>query len=394
MYADRAFNIEVLPAIPPWIEPVLPNVGRWGPISLNTLSDIDPEDDPALNPNYPGSAPWHQVQGQAGQTDAWNGGIYASRRGPYGALCLYGGGHNAYAGSEIPAFDLRTRMWELASKPYPGPFNWPYPTGVYPDGSPVPPHTYDTLAYHPPTNRFVKMRSVMETTSQSSNSLIVPYIQTYDFDTGVWTNSPPHNSPFFSAGYSCYDSLRGLIWGCGGSSSDGFIAFDPVLNQVVVEVPFKLRMTDSPADYDPINDIIVVPGFRDGSDVHAWSLAGNVANNAKKILNQAGTIPNRESSSAWAWSPHHQGFIYYRRDGAVYLFKHTSGAWDTGTWTWTLLTDPGNTVIPPIEESSGGNSNGVYSRGQVASFTDGVTRREIFMVVNDVQQPVYGFRVA
>lgn len=381
------FTVASTPAAyPSWIDTLTLN--RWQAININTLANVDPQDDAAANPNYPGTAPWHQVTGQDSVFRHWNGGVFASGFGTYGSVLHYGGGHNGYSGSEVYAFDMGTRLFRRLYNPYPGPFNFPYATGVYPDGSPIPPHTYDTLVYHVASNRLVKLRSCVESSGTSSNSVEANYFQSLNLSTLVWTNSSAHAGTVHSGGHSCYDSTRELCWVSGGSSSSGFFSYDPVGNTVTrynTKIPV---MTDSAAAYDPVNDLFVVTRFKSDTRVQAWSLAGSIDSNPQSYLTTTGVAFTKESANGWEWSPAKQAFLYYRRDGAVYQLKLTSGAWNTGTWTWSLLTDAGNTVVPPNDAVD----NGVYSRFQIASYSSGT--REVAILCNGRSQSTYAFRIA
>ena len=68
-------------------------------------------------------------------------------------MIVFGGGHNDYFGSDVHAFDLTSRQWSRILDGY---INGDrdsygtravYPNATYPDGSPLPPHTYDYVQY-------------------------------------------------------------------------------------------------------------------------------------------------------------------------------------------------------------------------------------------------------
>lgn len=47
--------------------------GTWAEVPGNKLSDINPENNPAINSNHPGSAPWRANSGFAAIISAWCG---------------------------------------------------------------------------------------------------------------------------------------------------------------------------------------------------------------------------------------------------------------------------------------------------------------------------------
>jgi hypothetical protein len=373
---------------PTWAKSIEP--GTWTKISLNTLSDVDPEDDPEANPNYPSAAPWHGSSGQAAVIGAWNGAVLAYGFGSHGSLIVYGGGHADYLGSEVYAFDLATRTWSRLSNPYPGPYNWPYYTGEYPDGSAIPPHTYDYVNYHPGSNSFVILKGQYEL-GPPSNQTSVDVAHMFDLDTREWRGSQVNadDPNLFSGGYSAYDPKRDLFWANGGSGGSGFVAFDPNGQNADgtygswSTYPPKVTMTDSQAEYDPINDILVITAFRNDYRVAGVDLNNPAAE--RILLNETGDEPDKNSAHGWSWSPTRGAILYYSRTsgGDIYEFKHTDGSWSEGQWTWRKITSPANSIVPDVA------SSGIYSRFQVVSYQDA----EIVVMINSTTGPVYAFRV-
>src|SRR5262249_55662891 len=113
-------------------------------------------------------ARWEGRVGVPAITEAWNGAVFASRFGASGSMVLFGGGHNDYFGSDVHAFDLGTRQWSRISDGY----VWGevdhygagavYPSAVYPDGSPLPPHTYGYVQYDSVGNDYLLLKGETE----------------------------------------------------------------------------------------------------------------------------------------------------------------------------------------------------------------------------------------
>lgn len=373
---------------PAWVTQIAP--GTWGAIGLNTLSSVDPEKDPNLNPNFPDGAPWHAVEGQSGVLQDWTGGALASGYGTHGALLVHGGGHNGYFGSEVYAFDLGTQLWTRITDPYAGPFNWPYESTTYPDGSPVPNHTYDYVDYHPGTNSFVVMRSIRDGVHSTTNT---DEARTHllDLDTGKWRHSQRNNGLRLSGGgSSCFDRNRDVFWIMGPYSTKLFAKFDPnVTNNDGTTGSYTNYIgdhvdIDTNADCDPIRDIYVYTEFRVTDKVYARNLKDPAA--PRVTLSETGDIPTtKDGGGAWVWSDKRQAFLYWRRGAGIYEFKHVAGDWATGTWRWTNLTNSSNVVIPVDMRKD----NGVYSRLRIARYDD----TEVAVVVNRIDGPVYAFRI-
>jgi hypothetical protein len=372
---------------PAWAKALTP--GTWTAIGSNKLVNVDPEDDSAVNPNYPNPAPWHGSTGQPGVIQSWNGGALARNLGPSGSLILYGGGHSNYYGSEVYAFDLATATWKRLSNPFRGPLNWPYSTGDYPDGSALPPHTCDFVEYHPGSNSLVLLKGQNEL-GPPSNQTAISVAHAFDFDTGKWRRSPMKSDlTIYSGGYSAYDSKRDVFWVEGGSSSNGFAKFDPKPQNADgtfgawTTYPRLVTRTNAVATYDPVHDLVLVAGFRDGPEVFAID-PDNVTG-GRTALKEVGTAPAKEQASGWEWSTLRGSVIYWRRGAGVYELKAQGTDWKN-SWEWAQLTTGSNAVTPQAMVVD----NGPFSRFRLINYGDGV---EIAVVVNRPDGPVYAFRM-
>ncbi len=382
---------------PEWVKQIAP--GTWAEVSRNTLADVNPARDPAVNPNHPGPPPWRDNQGAV--LGAWNGGAFASGYGKSGALILVGGGHTDYYGNEVYAFDLDSRSWQRLTNPYRSP-SFPIADGIWPDGTPSVSHTYDQVDYHPDTNSFVMMKTQHHNTGGQSSPVVAMFSldglkppdsnANRDANRANWRLSPLHSDDYTqSGGWSVYDSKRDLFWANGGAGTRSFVSFDPKPSQAggrfgtFKSHPHRTSVTDAVAAYDPVNDIILYTVFRNAPNVWAVDLAQPAAGNGGNVqISQTGTAPEREPAHGWEWSPARRAFVYYRRGAGVHELRQQGTDWRSDPWQWSELTSPENTLVP-----AGDNRNGVYSKFRIASFADA----EIALVVNQVNGPVYAFRM-
>ncbi|MEQ1800508.1 MAG: hypothetical protein ABL989_01180 [Gammaproteobacteria bacterium] len=354
------------------------------------MLSVDPEEDSALNANFPNNAPWHANSGQRGVLTNWNGGALATGYGTHGGLLTYGGGHAGYYGSEVYAFDLATRLWKRVTDPFPGPISFPYASTTYPDGSPLPPHTYDYVDYHPTTNSFVLMRGTQDSFA-NSNITSKAIVHMLDLDTGKWRRSRQNGSlGMHSGGITCYDRIRDSFWVLGASSTTNQLTrFNPNVTNSDGTVGAFTNYSppgidiDGGAECDPVNDIFVYTQFRYSGKIFAVDLKNPGA--ARVELKETGDIPAKSGGNGWAWSDKRQAFLYWRRGAGVYEFKLVDGDWATGTWRWTNLTASANAVVPQDMTTD----NGVYSRFRVATWGN----EEVAVVVNRHDGPVYAFRI-
>jgi hypothetical protein len=178
--------------MPEWVDRMKP--GCWYRISgdrpdlglaptargTRYLQDTDPARDESINPARAlkekvrrrlGRRPYSPWQGRCGFpaiTEAWNGAVFASRFGAGGGVIIFGGGHDDYFGSSVHAFDLTTRQWTRLSDGYISGTESDYgagavyPDSVYPDGSPLPPHTYGYVQYDPVGNDYILFKGQIE----------------------------------------------------------------------------------------------------------------------------------------------------------------------------------------------------------------------------------------
>ncbi len=133
--------------LPAWLS-AMP-VNTWATPGSNTLSSVDPALDPAVNPNYPGIAPWKGANGFESIVTAWSGAVWdeANKR-----LLITGGGHADYAGNEVYAWSVVTAAFTRLNNPTgaignTGTLNDGLDATVpaYFDGRPRSAHTYNHL---------------------------------------------------------------------------------------------------------------------------------------------------------------------------------------------------------------------------------------------------------
>lgn len=366
---------------PSWVANIAP--GTWVAVGQNSLDDVDPAKDDAINRNFPDAAPWRGTSGQAAVVQSWNGGAFAPTFGAKGSLLLHGGGHHNYFGSEVYAFDMATQRWSCISKPYTGSINWPYSDGTFPDGSPSVAHTYDLLEFHPRTKSLVTLSA--QSTEAASRVNVAHMLV---LGGATWEKSKVNSGVTVAGGgYSVYDSKRDVFWLEGGSGSTALVQYDPNVNNSDGTVgkwtnyPSKLHRTDSIAAYDPLNDLMVVTTFRDGTQVYAIDLSDPDAGPVQ--LNESGSPPAKQSSHGWEWSNTRAAFIYYRDGDGVYEFKQGGGNWKTAVWSWKKLTSAANSATPPSVD------NGVYGRFRIVRYADA----EVAVVANSTSGSVYAFRI-
>lgn len=381
---------------PAWVLAIEP--GTWASVSRNTLSDVDPAASPEVNPEYPAAPSWRGNSGQKSVINAWNGGAFASRFGTLGSLIVFGGGHNDYFGNEIYAFDLEQRLWNRVTNPYAASrdvLTARYVDGSFPDGSPLPPHTYDYVDYHPASNSFVLLKGLQQLGVSGGAYSGAPAFL-FDFGSRTWRRSPPAAAAYGSAGWSAYDPLRDVFWVNPPSATPlaGFRYFDP--DGVSPEgwvgswsESFGARKAgggDGMGTYDPANDILVYTNLKKPPGA-VYGIDLSRPEDAPVKLDLEGDVPELAAGHGWEWSDLRQALIYWPRSGGanVHELRLRGKDWRKGPWAWTRLTNGNNAVVPQSMTAE----NGVYGRFRLVRFVDA----EIAVVVNRVDGPVYAFRI-
>jgi hypothetical protein len=199
----------------------------WAEVPGNTLADIDPANDPAINPDYPGSDPWDG--GYANIIDAWCGGCYDSD-GDVLWLPL-SGGHADYAGNQPIRISLRqdTCSWEMVRNPTgaignEGTLNdGEESSGVYFDGQPRAIHSYNKPVYVPGYGPVIAVQGNTYRSGQAGTAKVI-FI---DEETGLGTFGAANPAPNVSSGGgACWDSSREVIY-WRGAGTGSIRQYDP-----------------------------------------------------------------------------------------------------------------------------------------------------------------------
>lgn len=423
------------PVTPPWLERM--SLHRWYAISgdrpdldlqptapgTRYLADNDPARDPHLNPartlkerlrrmlGRDPKSPWHGVAGFRAITEGWNSAVYASRFGASGSMIVFGGGHNDYFGSDVHAFDLASREWRRISDGYVSGNDRDYGTGarypdsVYPDGSPLPPHTYDYVQYDRLGNDYLLLKGQTEL-GRKVTAAAIPHF--FNLDTLRWRHGPRHPTAILSSGgWTTWDESRRVLWGHSGDDGGGnaFIGFLPdgdnesaIYGSWTDRFPNTLPgiANHNAMQIDPLRDIIVV-SVHARDELHAL----DPADPAREIvrLRSVGPKPVLRPYAALEYAPNIARLVYFSPldDGIVYTIAPSrdkgSGSGSIEEWNWQVH-QPAAGTLRPIGDAAGYSRFGVnlshvFGRFRIASI-EGV---DVAIMVRHVDSPVYAWRL-
>jgi hypothetical protein len=393
------------------------------PRGTRYLEDNDPSRDPKLNPprnlresfrqllGRQAHSPWRGRLGLAAITEAWNGAVFASGLGVGGSMILFGGGHDDYFGSDVHAFDLMTRQWSRISDGYVSGAitdygaGAVYPNAAYPDGSPLPPHTYGYVQYDPVGNDYLLFKGQNEL-GPEVKAAAIPHM--FNLDSLTWRRGPRHPAAILnSGGWTTWDASRRILWGHSGDDGHGnaFIGFSPdgdngdgTFGSWGTHYPNKIpgSANHNAMQIDPKRDIIaVVVSARDG----LYAIDPGTPDRAIVPLASSGARPVLTEYAAIEYAPNLDRFVYYSaNDGArIYSIAAPVGstwpAWTAGAWSWRSVLNRDN-ALDPIADAQARSRHAVnrsHTFGRFRIATYGAI--DVAILVRHIDTPVYAMRL-
>jgi hypothetical protein len=418
--------------MPSWIERMTP--GCWVRVSgdrpdldlrptprgTRTLLDTDPAGDRDLNPSVgfkerlrrllgrrPHS-PWEGRSGFPAITEAWNGAVYASRFGASGSMIVFGGGHDDYFGSSVHAFDIATRQWSRISDGYvSGGANEygagaVYPDADYPDGSPLPPHTYAYVQHDPVGNDYLLFKGQTEL-GPDVKATPIPHL--LNLDSLAWRRGPKHPSAILgSGGWTAWDATRRILWGHSGDSGNGFVGFCPdgnngdgTFGSWTALHPKKIRTADHNAmAFDPVRDIVAVIS---GASNTLYAIDPGTPEREIVRLSSSGDRPKISEYAALEYAPNGKRFVYYSANDGPHIYSIAPPAgskWSeltAGVWSWDKLLNDRNNLDPVAHahaiSSCAVNRSHTFGRFRVAAYGT----IDVAILVRHIDTPVYAMRL-
>jgi len=302
--------------------------------------------------------------GVDGVMDVWSGGAFDTKR---GRLIVWGGGHFAYGGNEIYAFDINTLKWLRVMDPsVPPAENTTYAS----DGGPVSRHTYDVIEYVPGLDSLCSF-GVPSLYSQSG---IQNNTDCFNFGTMRWERKADVPTMGYGS-YSAVDPVTGNAWMFGSETGCYLSEWNPATN-VWTQRSNKVSCYDNTktATIDAKRRKFVAIG---GGEVYSWDISSS------------GMIPWQSLSTSGA-----NGIVSARNPGFDYdSVSDRLVAWDGGanvyslnldTLSWSLITPAAaNTVVPTAP-----NETGTYGRFRY------IPSKNAFVVVNSVNQNVFIYKLS
>ena len=314
-------------------------------VGTNTLAEVNPESDPAVNPNYPANAPWRGVGSQSNVVTAWNGAVWdeVNKR-----LCPFGGGHADYAGNEFYAWNGWTDQGAFSRLSNPtgsigntGVLNdGQESSGVYFDGQPRSFHTYNNFAVRNGVLWFFGGSPYY-----AGNGASRPFF----WNGSSWTMDADLSAGAAYGGVA-YDSVRDVFLVTHGSTHQPK-TYSPVSKAVSTKSTWiNLSGGYVNPHYNALRDVYVLFG----TAIHIYSGDCATASGAATI---AGAAPSFTVMTAGVqYDAENDRYLVLNGGTSIYVLTPPAVGQNpkTATWVWSQI-DFAGTVTSPA-------SNGTYGR--------------------------------
>lgn len=365
--------------LPSWRRAIAP--GTWGPVGTHTMSEVDPANDPAYNPNYPGRAPWG-LKVAANANFGTNNGVVMPWCGatitPDGVIDTgIGGGHGDYGGNENYRQNLMldNPEWRMVrppsgsvpliagglpagSTPQGNSFlldDGLETTGVYADGRPRSFHSYRRNVYAPGVGPVIVRQGGCFTSTYAAD------YQTWlqNETTGEWERKDSAYTTLagLSTGAACYDSTRGCIYWLGaGTARILRLDLDAWLFSVVGTGSVAASSGDVAITHIPEHDVI----FEACSYFSNKFCIRDAVTSTPYYPDVVGVTPpsGLDGATGLDWVPSLGAMVFLTSTtGSLHTLSPTGNA-KTDPWEWAVLS---TSTTPPALTTVGVYSKFGYS---------------------------------
>ena len=368
--------------LPAWRSAMVANTWAVVPMA-NTLADINPRNNAAINPNYPSAPEWTAIGSQSMIVLAWCGASNDDSR----VRIAFAGGHGDWAGNECYDVEINadTPSWVLT--------RWPSgaignllttndgqeSTGVYADGQPRSSHTYNKPVYVPGVGHYSVVQGACSWSGAGGTSR--PIKMAAD-GTGTLMADNPYAGAG-SAGGGAYDSLRHALW-YRGNNTGSFSKYDITADAWTSQGSAQAMSLTSALAYHPDSDTLLWGNADLASDWAVFDCATATLYQPTFSGTPAGGLtPGRAQMH---WVPSLGAFVCWDNSTATTLITRLTPPANPRTGTWVIDTLPvsgANTVTP-----SAAAANGTYGRFFYSPTLDG------FGLFNSVSGSVYFYALS
>jgi len=339
--------------------------------------------------------------GQKGVMSGWNGAAFDNKR---GNLLVFGGGHNAYGGNEVYAFNVSALKWVMLHPPCRNinGRNPQFSLGLLNDWTPSTFHTYNLPVYAGNIDALVFTRSgwfgggkFSQTPGGDSSKTET---QVFDLKENRWETEMAkgrvreRNGGFggTAGSMAVYDPKTGFIWRLGRGKGAHLERYDPVRDRWKdfgkVHIDYYRAVA-----FDTKRSRIVLSGINNGSakgkagDTMVINVARpNAPTGMQHIETTGEKLPEAGRDMGFVYDPVGDRYVAWlgeyggARPQDIYTLDPNQKP-----WLWKRVAPhAGNHTIPTVQEHNGTFGRFVY-----------VPQRDAFLLVNRTTENVYFYRL-
>lgn len=298
---------------------------------------------------------------------AWGGGLFDSTR---NRLIIHGGGHADYAGNEIYAFSLSTLQWSRIKDPTPN-SQIISESDTYADGNPTSVHSYDSLLYIAPIDRYWRGGGSRWGGSGGRTSLA----WYFNPSTSSWTSLGSNNALGVS-GCSEYDPVTNTIFAVKDNSASGKYSVGSSTWSSWGDLSGIAQGEEQTCAIDFDTRQFVMVGNGGLISMHLDTGATSSRSTSGDRTAQNGRGPGLQ------WHPGLRKLVGWFGGSNLYTLN-------TSTWSWSVVSpSSGNPVTPPVSSNTRILGGFPFSKFQY------VPSEDVFILVNTVSSSVYVYRMS
>ena len=343
---------------------------HWCEVENSQLNDVEKKPNQYADWNGSSSTSYNSFQRNLGVksiTSRWNGAAYDDQN---DRMIIWGGGHNAYGGNEIYAFNVRNLSWSRVTDPTTFPNRSPQYKNN--DGTPISRHTYDGLTYISHTNELFAMGGAPDSAAGGCG---VNGTWIFSFNTNKWTEMQPSGSV---PGTSCEDNA----------------IYDPINKEVLFYKKdiraykretnsFSLKSNANKGErrshiIDPIRRLLIQVGKNDSGSVTRKASLDNLGSGFTNLNTSGARSLENIQNPGLAFDIASDRVVGWYGGSTVYSLNL-----DNNQWTAHSALSS-NKATPPSVTTYGG----VYGRFRYSPTLN------VFIMVNETNQSVYLYRLS
>jgi hypothetical protein len=229
--------------------------------AINTLADLNPRNNPALNPVYPSKPEWEASGSFEAIISAWCGAVNDDNQ----QVIPFIAGHADYAGGESYRlrFNAESPAWEMIRPPtgaLPDAVitnDGQEATGLYADGRPRAVHTYNKIIWIPDGDIALVPQGRVSWSAANGTRRAITISPADGEMTLFGAELGEGDLSEFSGSGVCWDSSRGLVWHR-GPSTGRFRTWNPITNTWNTSASNSSAVSGNTAlEYIPEHDCIL-----------------------------------------------------------------------------------------------------------------------------------------